>query len=421
MATMRRSTSHAYEAVNGHSSGSFASWIVRHSRGILATLAFLVTVAVLTSDTVQDNIRPHAPGLRGGRYPPMAGAVYPGAFRAEDAIIDANTFRFAAVTDLDQFTKIKNAPSDKPAFYSVLLPGILSRNPADGTYSLRFETSRKLVSKHNEAGRGMELSELTLFQNRLLSFDDRTGTVFELVNSLKDGSETFVVPRLVITEGDGDTDKGMKWEWATVKDGDLYMGSMGKEFTNPDGSVANTNNLWVSKYSHKGELSRENWTEKYNFVRNQLGAAHPGYIINEAVLWSDHLNSWVFLPRRVSSDAYDENKDERMGSNKIAIVNESFTSAKIIEIKFSVLDPLHGFSTFAFVPNTHDRHALAIRSVEEDCVGGDENLCKQRSYFVVFDVLTGEVLMDEQQYGENIKFEGVEFVNIYTNNRSTQN
>jgi hypothetical protein len=67
---------------------------------------------------------------------------------------------------------------------------------------------------------------------------------------------------LVITEGDGGTDKGMKW--ATLKDGDLYMVSMGKEQTNPDGSFANTKNLWIfSFYTNKGEhTQRENWTDK---------------------------------------------------------------------------------------------------------------------------------------------------------------
>ena len=88
----------------------------------------------------------------------------------------------------------------------------------------------------------MELSELILYQNRLLDFDDRTRSVFELMSKGK-GSETFVVLRFVITEGAGDTDKGMKWEWASEKDGSLYLGSMGKEYTNPDGYIANTNNL----------------------------------------------------------------------------------------------------------------------------------------------------------------------------------
>ena len=74
------------------------------------------------------------------------------AFRIEDAMmLPIQTI----------FPKIRNAPPDKPAFYSVLL----WRTPADGTYFLRFETSGRLVSKHNEAERGMVLSELTLFQS----------------------------------------------------------------------------------------------------------------------------------------------------------------------------------------------------------------------------------------------------------------
>ena len=304
--------------------------------------------------------------------------------------------------------------SKKPLFKSVLLPGSITRNPDTGKYTIKFEEHRELTSKHNEAGRGMELSELTLYNNRLLSFDDRTGTVFEILNQ-PDGAESFVVPRFVITEGEGDTDKGMKWEWATEKNGDLYLGSMGKEYTNPDGSIANTNNLWVSILSPRGELSRVDWAKNFNFVRAQLGAASPGYCIHEAILWSSHLNKWVFVPRRISSDAYDENEDERKGSNKLVLVDEKFTSAKVVDIAMAVVDKLHGFSTIAFVPGTKDRHALAVRTVEEDCVGGDENMCKQRSYFLVFDVTTGEVLMDEVKYSEEgMKFEGVEFVDIHT-------
>ena len=259
----------------------------------------------------------------------------------------------------------------------------------------------------------MELSELTLYDNRLLSFDDRTGTVFEILNK-NGGKESFVVPRFVVTEGSGDTDKGMKWEWATVKNGELYLGSMGKEYTNPDGSIANTNNLWVSIFSPRGELRRLDWSEKYNFVRKALGAASPGYCIHEAILWSSYMNKWLFLPRRISSQAYDENKDERMGSNKLVWVDDKFTTSQVVDIKMKEVDPLHGFSSVAFVPGTQDRHVLAIRSVEEDCVGGEDK-CKQRSYFIVVDAMTGDVLMDEvQSPDKGLKYEGVEFVDIYT-------
>ena len=341
----------------------------------------------------------------------FGGAYHPGYFDLKDAIKDENTFYFAAVTDLDQLSR--KPKSKKLVFQSMLMPGQLKRDPNTNQYSIKFEEHRMLYSQHNEAGRGMELSELTLYQNRLLAFDDRTGTVFEILNKDK-GKDSHIVPRLVITEGDGDTDKGMKWEWATVKGKELWMGSMGKEYTNPDGSVANTNNQWIAIVDQDGRVRRRNWSKVYNFVRAQLKAEFPGYVMHEAVLWSEHMKRWVFIPRRVSHTEYDENEDERRGSNKIVITDENFNTADVIDIKFKVIDPLHGFSTFAFVPGTMDRHALAIRSVEEDCVGGDESLCKQRSYFTVFDVTNGNVLMDEVELKlhVNMKFEGVEFVNI---------
>ena len=112
---------------------------------------------------------------------------------------------------------------------------------------------------------------------------------------------------------------------------------------------------------------------------------------------------------------YDEVEDERKGSNRVVLVDDKFTQGDVVEIKMKKddMDPLHGFSTFAFIPGTKDHHAMAVRSVEEDCTGAVED-CKQRSYIMVFDVLTGEVLMDEVQIDMAEKFEGLEFVNIYT-------
>lgn len=341
----------------------------------------------------------------------FGGAYYPGYFRIQDSVKSGNTFSFAAVTDLDELSRVKD--SRKPEWQSYMMLGNIHQN-TDGTYKVEFEDyMRTLKTKHNEAGRGAEFSELTIFQDRLLTFDDRTGDVFEILNA-PDGESSYVTPRFVITEGSGDTDKGMKWEWATVKDGLLYMGSMGKEYTRPDGSIENTNNLWIATLDAEGVLTRFDWAKMYNKVRAALGASAPGYVIHEAVLWSPHLNKWVFLPRRVSSDPYDENKDEKNGSNKLVLVSEDFSSTQVVDIKMSDKDGLHGFSSFSFVPNSKDRHALALRSVEEDCVGGDDDVCKQRSYVVIFDVLTGEVLMDEVQLKVPMKFEGIEFVDGHT-------
>jgi soluble calcium-activated nucleotidase 1 len=412
-----RSESHAYPKHHASSLMTKLQWYIRQNHtAVFATLGFLCFVLVVSSDFIHDSVGPvgfrgRANRFGGGGAGQFGGAYHQGYFRIQDSIRSENSFRFAAVTDLDQLSLMK--ASKKPSFRSVLLPGLITRNPETNQYTMQMEPTRELVTKHNEAGRGAEFSELTVFNDRLFTFDDRTGDVFEILNT-HDGKDSFVVPRFIITEGEGDTDKGMKWEWATVKDGELWMGSMGKEFTNPDGSVANTNNLWVSILNAHGELRRIDWSAQFNYVRSVLGAASPGYIVNEAINWSPHLNKWVFAPRRVSSLVYDDVLDEKRGSNKVVLVNEAFTDFKIVEVKMASKDGLHGFSSFSFVPNSGDRHVLALRSVEENCAGDDLDVCQQRSYFVIFDILTGEVLMDEVKIEENLKYEGVEFVDIYT-------
>jgi soluble calcium-activated nucleotidase 1 len=421
-APLSRGESMAYP--KGHS-GVFVKlqWYLRHnSRAVLATFAFCVFVLIISSDILHD-ASGLGPGgsLRGGQsffkgagagMSSFAGAAHGGYFSVGGSKIKENVFHFAAVTDLDQLSFMHDAK--KPTYRSVLMPGIITRNPETNQYSMEMEETRELTTGHNEAGRGAEFSELQIFNNRLLTFDDRTGEVFEILNK-PDGRKSFVVPRFVLTEGEGDTDKGMKWEWATVKNGELYMGSMGKEYTNKDGSIANTNNLWVSVLNARGEIQRMDWSRQFNFVRDALGAQSPGYLVHEAINWSPHLRKWVFAPRRVSTKDYDDVLDEKRGSNKIVLVDEDFTTFEIVTVDMANSnDGLHGFSSFAFVPGTNDRHALALRSVEENCAGDDLDVCKQRSYFVIFDVTTGQVLMDELEIDEKLKYEGVEFVNMYT-------
>jgi len=331
-------------------------------------------------------------------------------FFPNDALKSPTEFRFAAVTDADELSKVK----DELQFQSTLLPGLLRKTSDGNKYSITLyeDSTRSLETKHNEGGRGAEFSELSIYQNRLITLDDRTGKLFEILNTA-DGTDSYVVPRFVFTEGPGDTDKGMKWEWSTVKDNELYLGSMGKEYTLKDGSVKNRNNLWIIIVNALGQVRRVNWSKQYEVVRKALGAQLPGYIIIEAMNWSPALKKWVFLPRRISSEAYDENEDEKKGGHQLVLVSEDFTETTVVDIKMPSLDPLKGFSTFAFVPNSGDRHALAVRSVEENCVDFTP-ACEQRSYFIVFDVLTGEVLSDELEYTKSkVKFEGLEFVNMF--------
>ena len=381
----------------------------RHNQPIMVVTALMAFVLILAASSNTPFPGNAVVTLRGSTPSYFGGALRPGYFFPEDAVqANEGKFYFAAVTDLDELSKVEG--ENKPTFRSVLLPGILSSNKDEKgkvTYRMEMGTPRELITKHNEAGRGAEFSELTLYQNRLYTFDDRTGDVFEILNKA-DGQESFVVPRFVITEGDGETDKGMKWEWATVKNGELVMGSMGKAYTDSAGNVMNRNNLYVSILNSRGELRREDWSKRYDVVRQAVNAMDPGYVIIEACLWSDYWRKWIFLPRRISQEMYNDIKDEHKGSNKLIMVDERFTKTSVVTIAMESMDSLKGFSSFAFVPGTKDRHAIALRSVEEGCA--DDGECKQRSYCLVFDVKTGEVLSPEIEFEGGMKFEGIEFV-----------
>jgi len=435
-----RSESLAYPPANTRSRLSRMQYYLRqHTRAVGVAVAVLTFCVVLTSDYIYDHPMVNRSKLRHSKHHDasladadahsFAGAMNAGYFYVQDSIMvqdDRTTgYHFGMLTDLDELSRIPN--SKKPKFQSHMALGTLRMVPGSNAsgglkgsaqtstrYEITFDEApvRNLITGHNEAGRGGEFSELTVFDGRLLTADDRTGDIFEILN-MDDGNDSFCVPRLVVTEGPGDTDKGMKWEWAAVKDNELYLGSMGKEFTNSAGEIENVNNLWIAIVDTQGRVRRENWNHVYEVVRRALGAEAPGYIIMEAVNWSEHLQKWVFLPRRISHEKYYDVEDEKRGGRKLVLVDETFTTTKVVDLQLESVDPLKGFASFAFVPNTGDRHVLAIRSVEEDCALGDIDLCKQRSYLVVFDILTGESLSPEVQYEQNWKFEGVEFFNPY--------
>ena len=109
-----------------------------------------------------------------------------------------------------------------------------------------------------------------------------------------------------------------------MKDDKIYAGSFGKEFTLPDGSIANTNNMWVSVIDRDGVVTHENWTTYYNLLRQALGVEYPGYMIHEAIACSEHRKHWVILPRRVSKEPYDEKLDEQRGPNYVLLASEDF-------------------------------------------------------------------------------------------------
>lgn len=91
----------------------------------------------------------------------------------------------------------------------------------------------------------MELSELISYRHRLLAICDYTGLIFKIQPghstvfqryAIADGMPPCVTSlvafliRGLSLAGDGDEAKPFKGEWATVKDGVVWVGSVGKEW-----------------------------------------------------------------------------------------------------------------------------------------------------------------------------------------------
>ena len=184
----------------------------------------------------------------------------------------------------------------------------------------------------------------------------------------------------------------------TIKDEVLYAGSIGKEFIK-NGKIANHDNNWVKTVDRVGGIHHVDWKVIFDKLREATGTSFPGYLVHEAVGWSEQMRKWVFLPRRMSTEAYDEKADELKGANLALIVDEDFSAVKKVTVGPQV--PSHGFSSFKFIP-FRENEVLALKS--------EENGSSIKSYMTVFDVLTGEILMEETEVSSNTKFEGIEFL-----------
>ena len=131
----------------------------------------------------------------------------------------------------------------------------------------------------SESNRGLELSELISWENKLLAFDDCTGVVFEVNKAKK------CIPLYILMEGDGNKTKGQKTEWAAVKDGDLYAGSFGKPYRDKEGNVVTRNNMWIKRITPDGKVFHIDWTRNFEMIQNITGFSFPGYMVHETIHW----------------------------------------------------------------------------------------------------------------------------------------
>ncbi|NXD16682.1 CANT1 nucleotidase, partial [Nothocercus nigrocapillus] len=229
---------------------------------------------------------------------------------------DGVRYRIAVIADLDT----RSRGSEEHTWFSYLKKGYLVLSDSGDSVAVQWDEQESVLRSHlAEKGRGMELSELVVFNGKLYCVDDRTGVVYQI-----EGNK--VVPWVILSDGDGTVGKGerpgpqapcagrqrllgpgrhvglsragFKAEWLAVKDEHLYVGGLGKEWTTATGEVLNENPEWVKVVGYKGDVGHENWVANYNALRAAAGIRAPGYLIHESAAWSDTLQRWFFLPRR---------------------------------------------------------------------------------------------------------------------------
>ncbi|KAG4078405.1 hypothetical protein HA402_013116 [Bradysia odoriphaga] len=300
------------------------------------------------------------------------------------------TYRIGIIADLDKESRVVG----QNAWKSYYKKGYISYKESTEAIVVSFDADPvvELRNGYSLNGRGMELSELVTFNGKLLTFDDRTGLVFELNNEK-------VTVLWLLMDGDGKTTKGFKSEWATVKDEVLYVGSMGKEWTTSSGEFENFDPMYVKAVSMSGEVHHVNWISNYKKIREAVGIQWPGYMIHESGMWSAVHRKWFFLPRRCSKNSYNETLDEMMGCNLLITAEENFNKVKVV--KLGNYKPTLGFSSFKFVPGTDDSVIVALQT---------EELNGKTSTFITAFSITGKSLLAPERIETDLKYEGLEFI-----------
>lgn len=297
-------------------------------------------------------------------------------------------YRIAVIADLDTESRAQ----EENTWFSYLKKGYLTLSDSGDKVAVEWDKDHGVLESHlAEKGRGMELSDLIVFNGKLYSVDDRTGVVYQI-----EGSKA--VPWVILSDGDGTVEKGFKAEWLAVKDEHLYVGGLGKEWTTTTGDVVNENPEWVKVVGYKGSVDHENWVSNYNALRAAAGIRPPGYLIHESACWSDTLQRWFFLPRRASQERYSEKDDERKGANLLLSSSPDFGDIAVSHVGAVV--PTHGFSSFKFIPNTDDQIIVALKS--------EEDSGRVATYIMAF-TLDGRFLLPETKIG-SVKYEGIEFI-----------
>lgn len=234
----------------------------------------------------------------------------------------------------------------------------------------------------------MELSELTKFNNKLFTVDDRTGIVYEIL-------ENHTIQPWIILKSYFHSMTHFKPEWTTVKDNFLYIGCHSCKFNCSKNDNLNT----VVLVDRNGKFQTQNWKEKFEALKLAAGVGLDGYLTHESVIWSQVHMKWFFVPRKCSHFPYEKVDDETRGCNLMLVADENFQDIQRLEI--GDLNRNLGFSSIKFIPGTNDNILVGIKTEEVNE--------RMQTFVTVFNV-DGNILHGDEIVDAKIKYEGIEFL-----------
>lgn len=112
-------------------------------------------------------------------------------------ILHGTVYKIGLVTDLDT-----NSKSEKPdTWFSYYRTGNFTLSHDRISAGVILGQPMIFTSTLGQGGRGMELSELVVFNGKLYTVDDRTGIIYHIVGNK-------VIPWVVLPDGNGENNKG---------------------------------------------------------------------------------------------------------------------------------------------------------------------------------------------------------------------
>jgi len=259
---------------------------------------------------------------------------------------------FIVVADPDKASR----DPQKFVWRSKLLHGALSPLP-NGNFTVEWRAAPPVVLQTSTArkNRSMELSEIVKHDNEWWTVCDVTGFVYTV-----DTETGKLEHRMTVMDGDGSSEVPAKLEWATERDGSLWLGSTGKPWQGTHDSE------WVKeRVPSEPKVRYHDWSDQFEKLRRASNITTPGYLWHEAVHFWEEKRQWVFAPRKESSGkVYDEVADELRGTNLVLLADETFEQIQTFRV--GQLDREWGWSAIRSVPNDERSLFAALRVTEVD-------------------------------------------------------